>query len=325
MFEQKADWTTTALDVLRLEAEALHLASNRLDGGFSKAIELLLAHSGKVIVTGVGKSGHVARKIAATLCSTGTPSVYIHPSEAVHGDLGIYQPGDPTILLSKSGSTEELVRLVPLLKQFSSPIIAIVGNIGSTLAYHADAVIDASVMREADPNNLAPTSSTTVAMALGDALALTLMQAKKFSQDDFYKYHPAGQLGRSLSLYVQDVMHKGDNLAFVLPDTPLKHVVIEMTQKSLGAACVVVGENVLVGLITDGDLRRALLKHNDFGLLCASDIMTSNPMTVSPTLRLKDALEVMENRPSQISVLPVVTEDEKRCIGLIRIHDIYRG
>lgn len=323
MLEKITNWVEVARTIFEQEAETILSASKRLNNDFSRAVELILAHQGKVIVSGVGKSGHVARKIAATLCSTGTPAVYIHPSEGAHGDLGIYQAGDPTVLLSKSGTSEELLRLVPVLKEFNSPIIAIIGNMESPLAKYADVVLDTSVYREADPNNLAPTSSTTLAMVMGDALALTLMQAKQFTSDDFHRYHPAGQLGRNLRLTVQDIMHRGNNVAWIYADASIKQVVIEMTQKPLGAACVIDDEHKLIGLITDGDLRRALLRHDDINLLLASDIMTVEPTTVSPNTKLKEALELMEHRTSQISVLPVIDEDTGRCSGLLRIHDIY--
>ena len=201
-------------DVLRHEAQVILTAADRLNTAtYERAAEILLAQSGKIIVSGVGKSGHIGRKISATLCSLGSPAVFMHPSEAVHGDLGIYTPGDPSIVISKSGTTSELVQLIPILKEFESPIIAIVGNVDSPLATMADVVLDASITEEADPNNLAPTSSTTLALAIGDALAVMLMQAKDFKPVDFARYHPGGQLGRNLRLSVADVMHTGDNFA----------------------------------------------------------------------------------------------------------------
>lgn len=308
---------------LESEAQALLAAASRLDGNLTQAVELLLAHSGKVVVSGLGKSGHVGHKLVATLCSTGTPAVFLHPSEAVHGDLGIYNPGDPTILISKNGTTAELLRLVPILRQFKSSLIGIIGNLHSPLAEQVDVLLDASVQTEADPNDLAPTSSSTVAMALGDALAITLMQARGFTPEDFARYHPAGQLGRNLLLTVQDVMHTGDTVAWVSIAQSIKQVVIAMTQCPLGAACVVDESGKLEGLITDGDLRRALQDYDDIRALRACDVMTKTPVTVAPTARLKDALALMENRPRQISVLPV-TDGAGQCLGLIRIHDIYR-
>ena len=233
------DWREIAQAVLKVEAQALAAAADRLDHNLTKAVELLLAHDGKVVVSGIGKSGHIGQKIAATLASTGTPAVFLHAAEAVHGDLGIYTPGDPSILISKSGSTAELLRLIPVLRQFRSPLIAIVGNLNSPMAKQADVVLDARVEREADPLNLAPTCSTTVALALGDALAVALMMARRFTDQDFARYHPAGQLGRNLWLKVADVMHENDAVAWVKPETPLRQVIIAMSERPLGAACVV--------------------------------------------------------------------------------------
>jgi arabinose-5-phosphate isomerase len=318
------DWREIAQAVLNLEAQALAAVADRLDHNLTKAVELLLAHDGKVVVSGIGKSGHIGQKIAATLASTGTPAVFLHAAEAVHGDLGIYTPGDPSILISKSGSTAELLRLIPVLRQFRSPLIAIVGNLNAPMAKQADVVLDARVDREADPLNLAPTCSTTAALGLGDALAVALMMARRFTDRDFARYHPAGQLGRNLWLKVADVMHENDAVAWVKPDTPLRQVIIAMSQRPLGAACVVDEAFRLLGIITDGDLRRALLTHEDIRLLQAADCMMRQPITITPEASLRDATRLMEDRPSQISVLPVVDSHHQRCLGLIRIHDIYQ-
>jgi arabinose-5-phosphate isomerase len=309
---------------MEAEAQALAAAAARLDTHLTKAVEMLLSHAGKVVVSGIGKSGHIGQKIAATLASTGTPAVFLHAAEAVHGDLGIYTPGDPSILISKSGSTAELLRLIPVLRQFQSPLIAIVGNLNSPMAKQADVILDARVDREADPLNLAPTCSTTVALALGDALAVALMLARRFTDQDFARYHPAGQLGRNLWLKVADVMHQNDAVAWVNPETPLRQVIIAMSQRPLGAACVVDGDFRLLGIITDGDLRRALLDHEDIRLLRAGDCMTTQPATITPEASLGEATRLMEDRVSQISVLPVVDTPRQRCLGLIRIHDIYQ-
>jgi arabinose-5-phosphate isomerase len=318
------DWREIARAVLQAEAQALAAVADRLDHNLTKAVELLLKHAGKVVVSGIGKSGHIGQKIAATLASTGTPAVFLHAAEAVHGDLGIYTPGDPSILISKSGSTAELLRLIPVLRQFQSPLIAIVGNLNSPMAKQADVVLDARVDREADPLNLAPTCSTTVALALGDALAVALMMARRFTDQDFARYHPAGQLGRNLWLKVADVMHENNAVAWVKPETPLRQVIIAMSQRPLVAACVVDDEFQLLGIITDGDLRRALLAHEDIRLLHAADCMMRQPTTINPEASLRDATRLMEDRPSQISVLPVVDLRSRRCLGLIRIHDIYQ-
>jgi arabinose-5-phosphate isomerase len=320
VIKRATDWLEIARTAMKIEAEAILTAADRLDGNLTRAVELILAHNGKVIVSGVGKSGHVGHKIVATLCSTGTPAVFLHPAEAVHGDLGIYSPGDPTIVLSKNGTTAELLRLVPILREFESPLIGIIGNVTSPLAQQVDILLDATVEAEADTHNLAPTSSSTVAMVLGDALAVALMRGRSFTPEDFARFHPAGQLGRNLLMRVKDVMHSA--FVRVSIDDSLKHIVVAMTQRSLGAACVVDAAGKLLGIITDGDLRRALQVHDDIRSLQAQDIMTANPVTVTPDTTLKAALILMEDRPSRISVLPVV--EETICVGLIRIHDIYQ-
>jgi arabinose-5-phosphate isomerase len=318
------DWQKIAREVLTVEAQAVAAVAARLDQNLTKALELLLKHEGKVVVSGIGKSGHIGQKIAATLASTGTPAVFLHAAEAVHGDLGIYTPGDPSILVSKSGSTAELLRLIPVLRQFRSPLIAILGNLNSPIAGQADVVLDARVEREADPLNLAPTCSTTAALALGDALAVALMMARRFTDQDFARYHPAGQIGRNLWLKVSDVMHQNEAVAWVKPETPLRQVIIAMSQRPLGAACVVDENFLLLGIITDGDLRRTLVTQEDIRLLRASDCMTRQPITITPEASLRQATRMMEDRPSQISVLPVVDPLNQRCLGLIRIHDIYQ-
>lgn len=305
------------------EAEAMRVVAGRLDGKIAEATELILAARGKVVVTGMGKSGHIGQKIAATLCSTGTPAVFLHAAEATHGDLGIYEPGDPSILISKSGATAELVHLIPVLRQFKTPLIGILGNLASPMALSVDVALDARVAREADPLNLAPTSSSSVALALGDALASALMYARKFSTEDFARFHPSGQLGRTLSLTVDDLMHDGAEVAWVGPGAALRDVVIAMTQHPLGAACVIDNDRRLLGIITDGDLRRALQAHDDIRALRASEIMTAHPITITPTTTLKEATRLMEDRPSQISVVPVVGE-AMECLGLLRIHDLYQ-
>jgi arabinose-5-phosphate isomerase len=309
---------------LLAEAEAIQRAAERLNDSLVRTTELILAREGKVIVTGLGKSGLVAQKIAATLCSTGTPAVFLHAVDAAHGDLGVYSPGDPTLLVSKSGATAELVRLIPVLRQFQSPLIGILGNLISPLARQVDVVLDARVDREADPLDLVPTCSSAVSMAIGDALAAALMQARRLTAVDFARYHPAGQLGRNLWLRVADVMHVDADVAWVQPADPLRRVVIAMTQHALGAALVVGEDRGLLGIITDGDLRRALQSHEDIRPLRAIDVMTPHPITIPPTASLRDAIQVMEDRPSQISVLPVVDENH-RCLGLLRIHDIYQS
>jgi arabinose-5-phosphate isomerase len=310
--------------LLDSEARAIARASARLDGRFERAVGLVLACSGKVITSGIGKSGFVARKLAATLCATGTPAAYLHPAEAMHGDLGLVEPGDVIILISKSGATEELVRLLPRLQALGATRVGILGNVDSPLARGCDAVLDASVEGEGDPHNLVPAASALVATALGDALAIALMHAREFSPEQFGLLHPGGQLGRNLRLRVADVMHAGDQVPWVRPGDALRAVVIAMTAKPLGAACVLCEDGSLAGLITDGDLRRALERHEDIRGLSAADVMTERPATVLPDLLLRDALALMETRTRQLSVLPVV-DGQGRAAGLLRLHDIYVG
>jgi len=324
MASPKQDWLDAARAAIEIEAAALQRAAARLDGELIRAVDLILAHPGKVLVTGIGKSGHIARKIVATLCSTGTAAVFLHPADAVHGDLGIYTPGDPTVLISKNGTSREMLALAPVLRDFGSPLIGILGNRASPLAARMDVLLDASVEREADPDNLAPTASAVTALALGHALAIALMRARNFTPEEFGRFHPGGQLGRNLRVAVCRAMHGGNEYARVPPDASLKDVIIAMTRLPLGAACVVTPEGTLAGLITDGDLRRALTTHDDIRGLSAADAMTRDPVTIGPDASLAEALERMERRASQISVLPVVDQNG-RAMGLIRIHDIYLG
>ncbi len=241
--DQRAEWLAAARKVMETEAQAILAASSRLDTNLIAAVDLILGHSGKLIVTGLGKSGHVARGIAATLQSTGTPAVFLHPTEAAHGDLGVCQPGDSVLMISKSGATAELLDLVPALRdsmgQFRPAILGILGNPSSPLAREMDVVLDASVQREADPEGFTPTASSAVALAMGHALAIALMQARGFTAENFSRLHAGGQLGRNLRLRVGDAMHRGDEVAWVAPEDSLKHVVIAMSQHPLGAACVV--------------------------------------------------------------------------------------
>jgi arabinose-5-phosphate isomerase len=318
-------WIEAAQKAMRIEADAVARASGRLDGNLSCAIEMILAAPGKLVVTGLGKSGHVARKIVSTLCSTGTPAVFLHAAEASHGDLGLYSPGDPTLMVSKSGNTFELLQLMPFLRELPSRCIGILGNPSAPLAAEMDVVLDASVEREADPDNLAPTASATVALSIGHALAVALMRARNFGVEDFERFHPGGHLGRSLRLTVREVMHGRDEIAVAHPDDSLKQVVIAMTHYPHGAACVLDAADRLVGLVTDGDVRRAFQANDDIRQLRASAVMTPNPSTIAPDARLQEALRLMEDRPSQISVLPVLDPSSGVCLGLLRLHDIYRA
>ena len=324
MSRSKQDWLAVARAAIEIEAAALLRTAALLDGELIRAVDLILAHPGKMVVTGIGKSGHIARKIVATLCSMGTPAVFLHPAEAVHGDLGIYTPGDPTVLISKNGSSRELLALVPLLRELRSPLIGILGSATSPLAARLDVLLDASVEREADPHNLAPTASAVAALAVGHALAIALMRARDFTPEEFGRFHPGGQLGRNLMLSVREAMHSGDEVATVAPETSFQGVILAMTERPMGGACVVRADGALSGFVTDGDLRRVLTHHDDIRALRAEDVMTRTPVTIGPDATLGEALELMERRPSQISVLPVVDETG-RALGLLRIHDIYLG
>lgn len=306
------------------EAAALATLPQRLDADFMRAVDILAAHQGKVIISGMGKSGHIAQKIAATLSSTGTPAVFMHAGEARHGDLGIYHPGDPTILISKSGSTEELVYLIPILRDFNSSIIGIVGNRNSAIARHADVVLDASVIREADPLGLAPTSSIIAALAFGDALAAALITVKGFGGEDFARFHPAGQLGRNLLNRVGDVMQPADRIPWVESGQSLREVVIAMSRFPQGACCVGSPDSPLQGLITEGDIRRILERVEDIRGITAATIMTPSPTCIRVDAPLADAIKTMEDRPRQIGVLPVLDAEGKHCVGLLRIHDAYQ-
>jgi arabinose-5-phosphate isomerase len=324
MEEDQGDRIVTAQQVMQAEAAAIQQAAARIGHDFNQAVELILKTPSKLVICGIGKSGHIGCKLAATFSSSGIPTIFLHAAEAIHGDLGIYKPGDPTILLSKSGSTAEVLRLMPLLRQFKSPIIAIVGNVDSPIAQQADVVLDASVEREADPLNLMPTSSSTVSLALGDALAAALVQERKFTAAEFATYHPGGQLGRNLLLQVKDLMHPASQIACVPISADLREVVIAMTNFPLGAACIVGTDYELLGIITDGDVRRILAQSGDVLARPVSEWMTQKPIVIKASVMIGQALRVMEDRASQISVLPVVADSEDRLLGLLRIHDAYQ-
>lgn len=311
-------------ELLRLEANAIEAAAVRLDHGqVEAAIELIANCGGKVIVTGVGKSGVIAQKIAQTMTSTGTVAVFVHPSDAMHGSLGVVTPGDVIIALSNSGETEELVALLPAVKLRKVGVISIVGNLNSTLARQSDVVLDSSVDKEACPLNLAPTTSTTVALAIGDAIAMTLMSAKGLTQEDFAANHPAGRLGKRLTVRVRDVMHASPS---VDPGSGWLEVVKAISDASLGAVNVVDESDYLLGIVTDGDLRRMIQRTppEQLSSLTAAGMMTKGPVTTTPDSLAFEALRLMEERPSQISVLPVMSEDH-RCVGLLRLHDIVKA
>jgi arabinose-5-phosphate isomerase len=315
------------VELLKLEATAINQAAERLQiEQLEKVLNLLINCQGKVVLTGVGKSGIVAQKIAATLCSIGNVAVYLHPCDALHGDLGIITASDVVILFSNSGETQELIEIVPHLKHRQVPIIGILGNLDSTLACRVDVVLDASVECEACPLNLAPTTSTTVALAIGDAVAMTLMQMRSITPQDFALNHPAGRLGKRLTLRVVDLMHQGEDNPVIIPQASWIEIVSAITKGGLGAVNVINEKGELLGIITDGDLRRSIAKIDpkDLKNLQAAAIMAENPVTVQPEQLAYDALQLMENRSSQISVLPVVDE-VNYCVGLLRLHDIARS
>jgi len=320
----KTKLKSIASEVLKQEGQELLDAADRVAESVVKSSDIISNHSGKVVLCGMGKSGLIAQKIAATLCSIGNKAVFLHAAEAVHGDLGIYAPGDPTILISKSGATEEMLRLIPILKEFNSPLIGILGNMKSPLVRQMDVVLDASVQKEADPLGIVPTSSTTLTLAIGDAIVGVLMSQGDFKQDDFARLHPAGDLGRRLRLIVENIMQSIQDVAIVSKNDNLRKVVIEMTEKPQGAALVVDGENQLIGIVTEGDLRRALADGKDIDKITVIDLMTPNPIAININSPLKEAIILMEDRKSQISVLPVVKNDGKTCAGLLRLHDIYQ-
>ena len=317
------DLKIIAASILKTEANELLQAADRVSESIVDAAKLIDNHNGKVMICGLGKSGLIAQKIAATFCSVGRKAVFLHAVDALHGDLGIFDAGDPTIVISKSGSTEEIVRLIPILKEFESPLIGIVGNMNSSIIDDLDIVLDASVDNEADPLGIVPTSSTTLTLSIGDALAGVLMSVKGFNKNDFARYHPSGSLGKRLLLTVENIMQRISNVAVVNMTDKLRKVVIAMTEKPNGAA-IVKCKNDGFGLITDGDLRRCLAEGEDIDLLDAEKIMTTDPVSISSNSSVDNALKLMEDRRSQISVLPVVSEENGECLGLIRLHDIYQ-
>ena len=312
----------SARRVFEIERDALGAVHDRLDGGFTRACELILATQGRVVCIGMGKSGHIARKIAATLASTGTPAFYVHPGEAGHGDLGMITDADIVLALSNSGETDELVTLLPVLARQGNQLIAMTGRPQSTLARRADAHIDASVPAEACPLDLAPTSSTTAALVLGDALAVALLEARGFTADDFARSHPAGALGRRLLLHIRDVMHAGDDAPRVREDAMLGDVLLEMSRKRLGMTAVVDDDGRLAGLFTDGDLRRALDSGADVRGTRIDEVMTRDPKAIGADDLAVEAAQMMETH--KINAL-LVLDDERRVVGALNIHDLLRA
>jgi len=316
------DYLASARRTLELEIEALQEILAQLDQSFIAACELILNCKGRIIVTGMGKSGHIGHKIAATLASTGTPSFFMHPGEASHGDLGMVTRSDLVLALSNSGETNELTSLLPLLKRLGIPIIGLTGAPNSTLAQEANIHLNASISREACPLNLAPTSSTTAALVLGDALAIALLEARGFGPDDFALSHPGGSLGRKLLLRVSDIMHSGDALPKVLDTANLREALLEMTQKGLGFTCIVDSQQNLLGVYTDGDLRRTLDKNLDLRDIKVADVMTKGSKHIQADLLAAEAVLLMEE--NKISALPV-TDKDLRVIGALNMHDLLKA
>jgi len=307
------------IEVLRIEAEALAALPQRIGEPFARACEIILGCAGRVVVSGIGKSGHVARKIAATLASTGTPSFFVHPAEASHGDLGMITRDDVLLALSNSGATEELLAIVPLVKRRGARLIAMTGNGDSPLARLADVHLDAAVAREACPLNLAPTASTTASLALGDALAVALLDARGFGPEDFASSHPGGALGRRLLTHVCDVMRSGDAVPAVPAEAPLASAILEITRKRMGMTAVTGPDRTVRGIFTDGDLRRLLERDGDIRSLTAGEVMTRSPATIGPSALAAEAVRTMEDR--RISQLLVV-DGTGRLLGALHIHDL---
>ncbi len=308
-----------AKEVLAIEAEGISGLISKLDHNFTRAVEVILNAAGRIIITGVGKSGIVARKIVATLNSTGTSALFLHPVEAMHGDLGMISPQDVILALSNSGETSELNILLPSLKRLGVPLIALTGRIDSTLAHHSDVVIDVGVPREACPLGLAPTASTTAALAMGDALAVALLTQRGFKASDFRRFHPGGNLGTRLSLAIREVMLSGERVPRVNQNLKLTEALDEINQKGFGATLVVNEAGLLQGIFTDGDLRRCLKKYPDIQDKTVAEVMTTSPYAIGPESLASQALEFMEQKA--ITVLPVVDEQQK-VLGIIHLHDL---
>ncbi|MCB0747197.1 MAG: KpsF/GutQ family sugar-phosphate isomerase [Ignavibacteriae bacterium] len=307
--------------VIEIELGAIKELSSKINGSFVEAVKLIYNSSGRIVLTGMGKSGLIARKIVATLNSTGTAAFYLHPTDALHGDLGMVRKGDVAIILSKSGATEELVNLVMMFKRMEIKIIGLLGLSKSSIAKECNIVLDASVKEEACPYDLAPTSSTTTALVLGDALAIAVLELRGFTQEDFAMLHPAGSLGKRLSLKISEIMYRGSDFPSVHEEASVKDTILQMTQKRLGATCVVNSESNLVGIVTDGDLRRQLEKTLDLKNLRAKDLMTKNPKTINANLLASFALQQMENY--SITSL-IALDDNGKPIGLVHLHDLVK-
>lgn len=308
--------------VIRTEANALKALIPRIDAAFAKAVELMLACQGRVIVSGMGKSGHIGGKIAATFASAGTPAFFVHPGEASHGDLGMITSNDVVLALSNSGETAEIITILPLIKRLGVPLITLTGNTSSRLAEMANVNIDVSVKKEACPLGLAPTASTTAALAMGDALAIALLEARGFSTEDFARSHPGGRLGRRLLLHISDIMHTGDGVPYVTSEVVLRDALVQMTRSGLGMTAVVDDEHRVIGIFTDGDLRRALDRKVDVHQARIAESMTEDCTTIAPDVLAAEGLNIMQRR--EINALLVVDE-KRRLVGALNMHDLLRA
>ncbi|MDS4069023.1 MAG: KpsF/GutQ family sugar-phosphate isomerase [Candidatus Competibacter sp.] len=311
-----------ASQVLAIEARAVEQLTSRIDDRFVRACAIMLHCHGRIVVLGIGKSGHIGGKIAATLASTGTPAFFVHPAEASHGDMGMITAGDVVVALSNSGETDEILTLLPLIKRLGAPLIALTGNPDSTLAAAADVHLDVSVPQEACPLGLAPTSSTTATLAMGDALAVALLEARGFTAEDFARSHPGGRLGRRLLLLIDDVMHAGEQMPRSAPDDLLKDALLEMSRKGLGTTVVVDGEDRVLGVFTDGDLRRALDRQVDVHAARVAEVMTRRCKSIAPGTLAAEALRMMQQY--KINALPVVNSAGK-LVGVLNMHDLLRA
>ncbi len=308
--------------VIRMEAEAVAALEGKINESFQKAIDIIFQCKGRVVVTGMGKSGIIARKMVSTMNSTGTASIFLHPSDAVHGDLGMVRNDDVVICISKSGDTQEIRLLLPMFKRIGVPIISMVGNMNSHLALHSDVPLDISVKEEACPLNLAPTTSTTVMLAMGDALAVTLLEKNNFTADDFAMFHPGGNLGKRLLLKIEELAFTGNQMPTISLNASLNEAILEMTTKRLGATCVVDANGILAGIITDGDLRRLLQKTTNVSDLSAEQVMSKNPKTIRKGTLASIALHEMEQH--SITQL-IVVDNERKPYGVVHLHDLVRA
>lgn len=311
-----------AKKALKIEADAIYSLIERLNDDFVKAVDIIYNCKGRLVVTGMGKSGLIGKKIASTFASTGTPSLFLHPAEGVHGDLGMIVKGDVVLAISNSGETDELVSILPIIKRLGVPLISIVGRLNSTLAKRSDCVLDASVEKEACPLNLAPTASTTAALALGDALAVALLEKRGFKEEDFALFHPSGSLGKRLLLKVSDIFHTGDKVPVVKSDVTVTEAILEMSSKGFGCTTIVDDNGTLIGVLTDGDLRRGLEKYKDLFERNVMDIASKNPKTIDEDSLAAKALQIMEKY--SITSL-IVIDDKKRPYGIVHLHDLLKS